>query len=249
VSNRAAQTFIAASGFRRTRILQLPDGRETLVHYRVVREWFEAACDGRLPPRPANDAGLAPYRPLPGAARGSDRALPPAESAQAVPTPPGWTPIDEAGAPRWIDAAATAFLRGLADSVPDDAGREDVVKTLFFEAAHGTQFFGRAASPHDLPHPAATAQALISVKPLPRRPGWWLLRGGPLSADRAPVSLRPWLDACFAQATLRRVEAQVPADRADSLAWWRACGLPDEGITEIDRHGQPLAYTLARVAT
>lgn len=238
-SNRAAQAFIAASGFRRTRILQLPDGRETLVHYRLVRDWLGACA------QPASEASLAAYRPP--APRGTAPAPVAAAQSDTPPAPPGWTRIDASNAPRWIGASSTAFLHHLADAPPAPvvhASRDDLVQTLYFEAANGTHFFGHEAT--EGPDPL---QALIAVKPLPGRPGWWLLRGGPLAHHGTPPSLRPWLDDCFAHASLRRVEAQVPAHAGDALAWWRACGLGEEGTTEIDGQGHALATTLARVAT
>lgn len=245
-SNRAAQAFIAASGFRRTRRLQLPEGRETMVHYRIVREWYEAALGVHPTAWIEAAAGIDAWRPAPSMPAPSQDTVATAAldaNTQLVQGPPGWTRIDTQAAPGWIEAASTEFLRGLADSPPRIATREDVVQTLFFEAAHGTQFFG-----HAHPGTSCAAPALIAVKPLPRRPGWWLLRGGPLAAQQRPPALRHWLDHCFEQSALRRVEAQVCAAQAGGLDWWRACGLAEEGITEIDSRGQPLAYTLARVA-
>lgn len=246
-SNRAAQAFIAASGFRRTRILQLPDGRETLIHYRLIREWFEAASGPNKSEGATLDGGLDPWRParVPTPA-GVDQAPAVATYAQAgtnVPIPPGWTRIDAASAAHWIAASPTDFLRHLADAPPARPGREDLVQTLFFEAANGTHFFGYAAG-----HTSSPAQALIAIKPLPDRAGWWVLRGGPFPGQDPPASLRPWLDACFDHVPLGRVEAQVP-DGYDAIrVWWCACGLSEEGVTEIDRHGRPLAITLARIA-
>lgn len=246
-SNRAAQAFIAASGFRRTRILQLPDGRETLIHYRLIREWFEAASDPSESAGATADGGLDPWRPARVlAATGAAHA--PAVATHvpldaSVMTPPGWIRIDAANATRWVAASPTDFLRHLADAPPARPGREDLVQTLFFEAAHGTHFFGYAADPT-----GSMAQALIAIKPLPDRAGWWVLRGGPLPGQDPPASLRPWLDACFQHTPLRRIEAQVPDGYDDGLPWWRSCGLSVEGITEIDRHGRPLATTLARIA-
>lgn len=237
-SNRAAQAFIAASGFRRTRVLHLPDGREPQIHYRLVRDWLapdEATAT-------THSTGLTAWRPQ--AASVPEHAAPAIEPPETVPTPEGWHRLREADAAPWVQATPTAILQQLADAPPALTSREDLVQTLLFEAGHGTQFFG-----HPAPGTSDPAQALIAVKPLPGRPGWWMLRGGPLQPQQTPPNLRPWLDACFARAALRRVEAQVPAGAAPGLTWWRACGLAEEGATEIDRQGQPLAYALARVAT
>ncbi|MEY2618588.1 MAG: hypothetical protein RL522_1590 [Pseudomonadota bacterium] len=246
VSNRAAQAFIAASGFRRTRLLQLPDGRETMIHYRLVRQWFETALGPQVSTLAACDEGLGTYRPPTAMAPLQEATAdpPPADRQQPMAAPSGWTRIGATEAPGWIDAAPTDFLRGLADTSAEGSTREDVVHTLFFEAAHGTQFFGLAERGQPAP-----AQALIAVQPLPRRPGWWMLRGGPLHPQPPPSTLRSWLDTCFTQDALRRVEAHVPTRQAaNGLAWWRDCGLTEEGIAEIDSQGQPLAYALARVA-
>lgn len=236
-SNRAAQAFIAASGFRRIRMLHLPEGREPQVHYRLVRDWLPQAEAQAIDATP----GLQAFRPR--AFNGPSHPMATPDLNEAVPTPAGWYRLGETDATRWIEASSLAFLQHLADAPPAQATREDLVQTLFFEAAHGTHFFG-----HPAPDRADPGQALIAVKPLPGRPGWWVMRGGPLQAPHAPESLQPWLDACFARAALRRVEAQVAADNPLGLDWWRGCSLSEEGITEIDRQGRALAYTLARVA-
>lgn len=236
-SNRAAQAFIAASGFRRTRVLHLPDGREPQIHYRLVRDWLapdEVTTTDR-------SAGLAAWRPQ--ATSAPELTVPASESPETVPTPAGWHRLQEADAAPWVQATPIALLQQLADAPPALTSREDLMQTLFFEAAHGTQFFG-----HPAPGTSEPARALIAVKPLPGRPGWWMLRGGPLQPQQAPPSLRPWLDACFERCALRRVEAHVSTGASPALTWWRACGLSEEGATEIDRQGQPLATALARVA-
>ncbi len=242
-SNRAAQAFIAASGFRRTRVLHLPDGREPQIHYRLVRAWLPPAT-------PDGDAPLAPpgltdwAAPLTASPCGTARPRDASDEPQGVPVPQGWCRIQAEDAAHWIEALPTDFLHQLADAPPPHASREALAQTLYFEAMHGTQFFGHPGGRRPPP-----ARALIAVKPLPDRPGWWLLRGGPLASGSAPPPPRPWLDACFTRAGLRRVEAHIPATPGDiSLAWWRGCGLAEEGIIEVDGQGLPLAYALARVA-
>lgn len=235
--NRAAQAFIAESGFRRIRLLHLPDGRETMIHYRILRNWFAPLLAERRYLFSLNGVGLDVCRPSlmpPGT-----QELPAAQAQLSA--PPGWQSADEIFAKHHLRDVPTDFLRQLTDASAPHEDREDLIETLYFDAAHGTCFFW-------LPSADRTVAGVISAKPLPSRLGWWILRGGVIEPEQVSAHVGPWLDEGFACKRFQRVEVQVNRASKNSLRWWKRSGLVDEGVVEINANGDPIAYCLARVA-
>ncbi len=233
LSNKPAQAVIAASGFRRTRVLRLTGGQEPMVHYRLVPAWFTPPAALQSLPL----AGLDDFRPA--LQHAEPRPVP--ELVPLAP-PPGWQAVNEANLAHWLLAlhGSAWFLEHLASQAVSGAGVQELLQQLRFEAACGTQFLGHNS--------AGQADGLISLQSLPGRPGWCYLRGGPLRSSCPVEPVKTWLDALFGAGQLERAEAQAPADRLALRDWWLAAGLTEEGVTEVDEQGAALGLALARVA-
>jgi len=237
VFNRAAQAFIAESGFRRIRLLHLPDGRETMVHYRILWNWLAPLLAERQYSFSLNGLGLDACRPSLMPLGRQELSV-----AQAqLPAPPGWQSADEIFAKHHLRNVPTDFLRQLTDASGPYGDREALIQTLYFDAAHGTCFFW-------LPSTERTVAGVISAKPLPSRLGWWVLRGGIIEPEQVSAHVGPWLDEGFTCQRFQRVEVQVNRTPTNCIDWWKRSGLIDEGVLEINSNGEPIAYCLARVA-
>jgi len=230
-SNKLAQAVIAASGFRRTRVLQLTGGREPMVHYRLVKDWFKPSIALQTLPI----EGLGEFRPP--LKFVENQSIP---ERQHFSPPPGWQPVNATNQEHWLAALPGSwFLAHLASQPLSGRMPRELLQQLRFEAASGTQFLGHSSD--------GQADGLISLQSLPGRPGWCYLRGGPLLSSCPFQSLKNWLDVLFKTGQLERAEAQAPADHLALRDWWLNAGFKEEGVTEVDELGAALGLAMARV--
>ena len=233
MSNKPAQAVIAASGFRRIRVLRLTGGQEPMVHYRLVPAWLTPPADLASLSLPGLDDFRPPLK---------HSGLRPVEAPRQLPAPPGWQLVNESNQATWLAALQgnSWFLEHLASQTVRGSSVHDLLEQLRFEATCGTQFWGHANG--------ELADGLISLQSLPARPGWCYLRGGPLLASCPVEPVQAWLDEMFNTGRLARAEAHAPADRPEMRDWWLTAGLTEEGVTEVDEVGAAMGVALARLA-
>lgn len=233
LSNKQAQTFIAASGFRRTRILHLTDQQEPMVHYRLVSQWF-TPTPSRIP---SPQLSLDKFKPTL-----KRSALSPKPPSEVIAAPSGWHHVTEVNQDEWLSVfnGRHWFLQHLARQLNGSASATDMLQLLRFEAMCGTQFMGHYAG--------GQVDGLISLQTLPGRPGWCYLRGGAVLSSCPVYPVKEWLDQLFKTGRLRRAEAQSPAQTRSLHAWWMAMGFVEEGATEVDPTGLAIEMAFARLS-
>jgi hypothetical protein len=234
LSNKQAQTFIAASGFRRTRILHLTQEQEPMVHYRLVSQWLTQIIPRPPSPQLSLDKFKPPLKPI---------ALRPKPDSERIEAPNGWQQVTEMNQDQWLSVfkGRDWFTAHLARQFNATASSNDMLQLLRFEAMCGTQFMGHSTG--------GQVDGLISLQTLPGRPGWCYLRGGAVLSSCPIYPVKQWLDQLFKMGRLLRAEAQAPAQTRLLHEWWLAMGFEEEGVTEVDQSGLAIEIAFARLST
>lgn len=235
LSNKQAQTFIAASGFRRTRVLHLTGDLEAMVHYRLVPKWF---MPRNTPTKPLQRMSLDQFKPPL-----KRTALRPKPDSERIAAPKGWQQVTETNQDQWLSVfkGRDWFMAHLARQFNATASSTDMLQLLRFEAMCGTQFMGHSTG--------GQVDGLISLQTLPGRPGWCYLRGGAVLSSCPVYPVKQWLDQLFKMGRLLRAEAQAPAQTRLLHEWWLAMGFEEEGVTEVDQSGRAIEIAFARLST
>jgi hypothetical protein len=233
MSNKQAQTFIAATGFRRVRMVHLTNGLEAMIHYRLVSEWVSPA----EPPMNRLPSSLDPF--IPSLKR---LELRPRPESDLISAPSGWQNVTEKNQEQWL----TVFDRHdwlvahLAKQYSGTSNVADMLEVLRFEAMCGTQFMGHSTD--------GQVDGLISFQALPGRPGWCYLRGGAIRPSCPVEPVKNWLDQLFDSGLLLRAEVQSPAQHRALHEWWLGMGFFEEGVTEVSESGLPIEVAFARLS-
>ena len=231
MSNKQAQTFIAASGFRRTRILHLTGGHEAMIHYRLVPQWClpEATSINRT------DLNLNLF--IPSLKR---LALKPRSESELIPSPNDWQNITESNQDQWLKVfeGRDWLMEHLSKQFNRTGSTADMLEVIRFEAMCGTQFIGHSTD--------GQVDGLISLQILPGRPGWCYLRGGSVLPSCPVEPVKQWLDQLFKSGQLLRAEAQAPVQNHALHEWWLRMGFLEEGVTEVNESGLPIEMAFAR---
>lgn len=232
MSNKQAQTFIAASGFRRTRILHLTGGHEAMIHYRLVPQWClpEATSMNRT------DLNLNLF--IPSLKR---LALKPRSESELISSPNDWQNVTESNQDQWLKVFEGRgwLMEHLSKQFNGTSSTADMLEVLRFEAMCGTQFIGHSTD--------GQVDGLISLQILPGRPGWCYLRGGSVLPSCPVEPVKHWLDQLFKCGQLLRAEAQAPAQNHALHEWWLRMGFLEEGVTEVNESGLPIEMSFARL--
>lgn len=234
MSNKQAQTFIAASGFRRIRILHLTGGLEAMVHYRLIPEWVpQAALPLNRPP-----LTLDPF--VPSLKR---LELRPRPESDLISAPSGWQNVTEKNQEQWLTVfeGRDWLVAHLAKQYGGTAKVADMLEVLRFEAMCGKQFMGHATN--------GQVDGLISFQTLPGRPGWCYLRGGAIFPSCPLGPVKNWLDQLFDSGQLLRAEVQSPAHHRAIHEWWLGMGFFEEGVTEVSESGLAIEVAFAKLSS
>lgn len=234
ISNKQAQTFIAASGFRRVRVLHLTGGLEAMIHYRLVPEWVSPAIPFMNRYAPTLDPFVPSLKRL---------ELRPRPESDLISAPSGWQNVTEKNQEQWLTVfkGRDWLVAHFAKQYSVTANVPDILDVLRFEAMCGTQFMGHST--------AGQVDGLISLQTLPARSGWCYLRGGGILPTCPIEPVKNWLDQLFDSGQLLRAEVQAPAQYHALHEWWLGMGFFEEGVTEVSESGLPMELAFARLSS